>query len=174
MARQRRPFNLMRTIAQARWLPEARRLEWFPPFWLMRIRVLELSDQWRRVRILLPLTAISRNAGGNMYGGFQASLADPIPALACLRLFPGHSIWTRRLQLDFRHEGRTDLELRFEVDPEQEAQIHADLAARGRSNPCFKYGFYMVDGSLSTVVHNTVAIRPRGYRPRSRGDNETR
>jgi len=172
MGRERRPFSLMRAIARAHWLPEARRLEWFPPFWLMRIRVLEISDQWRRVRILLPLTAISRNAGGNMYGGFQASLADPIPALACLRLFPGYSVWTRRLHLDFRHEGRTDLELRFEIDPEQEAQIRADLDAKGRSSPCFKYGFYMADGGLSTVVHNTVAIRPRGYRRPRRNDSD--
>jgi len=32
-----------------------------------------------------------------------------------------------------------------------------------RSTPTFQYGFYLPDGTLSTLVTNTVAIRPRGY-----------
>ena len=55
----------------------------------MRIKVLEIADDWRTVRILLPLNARSRNPGGVMFGGYQAALADPIAALACARVFPG-------------------------------------------------------------------------------------
>jgi acyl-coenzyme A thioesterase PaaI-like protein len=163
MSKQRH-FSLMRFIAKARFLSERRRMELFPPFWLMRIRVLELSEDWRTVRIRLPLTMLARNGGGGMFGGFQASLADPIPALACLRVFPGHSVWTRRLALDFRREGRTDLELRFKFHPELESTIRRDLAETGRSTPEFEFGYYLADGRVCTVVHNTVAIRPRGYR----------
>ncbi|MCU7807497.1 MAG: PaaI family thioesterase, partial [Candidatus Thiodiazotropha sp. (ex Semelilucina semeliformis)] len=57
----------------------ARHLERFPPFQLLGIRVLELDENWRRVRILLPLNADNRNPGGSMFGGSIASLADPIP-----------------------------------------------------------------------------------------------
>ena len=63
----------------------------------MRIKVLEISDDWRTVRIRLPLNAMSRNPGGVMFGGYQAALADPIAALACARVFPGYSVWTRAM-----------------------------------------------------------------------------
>lgn len=103
-----------------------------------------------------------------MFGGAIAALADPIPALACNRVYPGHTVWTRAMSLDFRREGRTDLELRFDLDPAQEAEIRAELARRGRSTPSFEFGFWDTAGRLCVQVKNTVAIRPDGYLPPSR------
>ncbi len=157
-------MNLSRWLQRARFLSERKRLEWFPAFWLMRIRVLEISHDWRSVRVLLPLTVISRNRGGFMFGGFQASLADPVAAVVCARMFAGYSVWTRALKLDFLHEGRTDLELRFHLDPRQEAQIRSELVEHGRSTPEFEFGYYLADGTLCTRIHNTVAIRQQGYK----------
>ncbi len=156
-------MRLLRFIANLKFLPEARRLELYPPFFMMRIKVLEIGDGWRRVRIRLPLNSFSRNPGGVMFGGYQASLADPVAALACVRVFPGHSVWTRAMTVDFQKGGNTDLELRFQMAPEQEAAIAAELKAKGRATPTFEYGYYLTDGSLCTLIKNTVAIRPRGY-----------
>ena len=157
-------MGLLRLIANLKFLPEGRRLELYPPFFMMRIRVLEISDGWRRVRIRLPLNSVSRNPGGVMFGGYQASLADPVAAIACARVFPGYSVWTRAMTIDFRRGGSTDLELRFEFGQEQEAAIAEELKAKGRATPTFEYGYYLTDGSLCTLIRNTVAIRPKGYR----------
>lgn len=150
-------------LAERRLLTDARLLEWYPPFWAMRIRVLEMRDEWRIVRIRLPLNSISRNPGGVMFGGYQAALADPIPALACARVFPGYSVWTRGLAIEFDRGGSTDLELRFEFPPALETAIRAELADKGRATPTFEFGFFLADGTQCTRVRNTVAIRPRGY-----------
>jgi len=99
-----------------------------------------------------------------MFGGAQACLADPIPALACARIFPGYAVWTRDLSLDFQAPGTTDLTLRFDMDPAQEAQIRAELDRRGRATPTFEMGFYLADGNRCTKIRNTVAIRPNGYK----------
>lgn len=157
-------MNALKLLTRLRFLSPARRLELFPPFFMMRVKVLHLSEDWRDVRLRLPLNALSKNMGGSMFGGNQASLADPIPALACARLFPGHAVWTRALKLDFRRPGETDLELRFRFEPAVEERIREDLARKGRSTPSFEFGYHLADGRLCTVVHNTVAIRPRGYR----------
>lgn len=146
------------------WLPEAKRLEWYPPWWLMRIKVLEISNNWRQVRIQLPLTWISKNMGNSMFGGFQASLADPIAPLACARVFEGYSVWTRHLSVDFIRPGSTDLEMRFDFPADTEEKIKTQLKKKGRSTPSFTYGFYTSDGELCTQVICVVAIRPRGYR----------
>lgn len=156
-------MGLLRFIANLRFLSEARRLELYPPFLVMRIKVLEMSDNWRHIRIRLPLNAFSRNLGGTMFGGSQAALADPIAALACARVFPGYSVWTRAMEIDFHKSGNTDLELRFDLSAEQEAAIAAELAAQGRATPTFEYGFYLEDGTRCSLIRNTVAIRPKGY-----------
>ena len=143
--------------------PEAsQRLEDYPPFRSMDIRVLELPSGWRRARILLPLNENNRNPGGSMFGGCVASLADPIPALACYRQFPEFSVWTRELQIDFRRPGLSDLELRFELPQASIDRIGQELSDRGRSTPCFEFGFYDRDEVLVAWVKNRVAIRPKG------------
>lgn len=148
-------------------LPPARRLEWYPPLRALRVSVVELSADWRRVRIRLPLRH-NRNPGGSLFGGAMACVADPVAALSCARLFPGHAVWTRELALDFRHEARTDVELRYAIDAAQEQAIRDELADRGRATPAFVYGFFDSSGRECVAVRCRVAIRPAGYRPPSK------
>jgi len=122
-----------------------------------------LTDDWQTVRLHLPLNAFSRNMSNSMFGGYQASLADPIAALACAHRYPGYEVWTRAMHIDFVAEGNSDLELRFEFDAAIDQNICDDLAVRGRSTPTFEYGFYRQDGVLCSRINNTVAIRPKGY-----------
>lgn len=143
----------------------AERLEAFPAYRQMGVRVIELNEDWRRAEVRLPLNRFNRNPGGGMFGGAIAALADPIAALSCNRVFPGHSVWTRTLRLDFVREGRGDLILRFAMTSDQEQVIGAELARVGRANPEFEFGFYSGDGRLCVRVYSRVAIRPAGYRP---------
>jgi acyl-coenzyme A thioesterase PaaI-like protein len=159
--------RFMKLVARSGILSDARLLELYPPFVPMRIKVLEIAEHWRTVRILLPLNARSRNPGGVMFGGYQAALADPIAALACARVFPGYSVWTRAMIISFDHGGNSDLEMRFALTPEQEKAIRMELESEGRSTPTFEYGYVRSDGVRCTVIRNTVAIRPRGYKPAS-------
>jgi acyl-coenzyme A thioesterase PaaI-like protein len=156
-------MSLIARLSRLSFVPPAKRLEWYPPFLVMRIKVLELSPDWRAVRIRLPLNTFSTNPGGVMFGGYQASLADPIAAIACARVFPGYSVWTRALTLDFIRGGSTDLELRFLMPREQEDAIRRELDERGRATPVFEYAYHLTDGTLCTRILNTVAIRPKGY-----------
>eukprot|EP00520_Triparma_pacifica_P001662 CAMPEP_0118648494 /NCGR_PEP_ID=MMETSP0785-20121206/9187_1 /TAXON_ID=91992 /ORGANISM="Bolidomonas pacifica, Strain CCMP 1866" /LENGTH=300 /DNA_ID=CAMNT_0006540693 /DNA_START=30 /DNA_END=929 /DNA_ORIENTATION=+ len=156
-------MRLMQAVSSTRLVSEKLKMELYPPFFLMRVKILSLKNSWRSVRIKLPLNTFSRNPGGVMFGGYQACLADPIAALACSRVFPGYSCWTRGMTLDLRKGGTGDLELRFEFPKELEDEIREELAAKGRSTPIFTYGFYLPDGTLCTSVTNTVAIRPKGY-----------
>jgi acyl-coenzyme A thioesterase PaaI-like protein len=156
--------RFMRFMSRSGIVPDARLLEMYPPFVPMRIRVLEIGHSWRSVRIRLPLNAMSRNPGGVMFGGYQAALADPIAALACARIFPGYSVWTRAMTISFDHGGNSDLEMRFSLTLQQEQEIRMELERDGRATPTFEYGYFRQDGVRCTVIRNTVAIRPRGYR----------
>lgn len=161
-------MHIPRWLRHSRWVGPERRLAWYPPFHAMSVQVLELATDWRSVRIRLPLNSFNRNPGGSMFGGAIAALADPIPALACNKVFPGHQLWTRQLQLDFRREGRTDLELRFDFAAEQEREIRQQLVDRGRANPTFEFGFFDRQDKECVRVKNCVAIRPIDYRPQGK------
>jgi acyl-coenzyme A thioesterase PaaI-like protein len=156
-------INIFALLKRLPFIPEKKFLEWYPPFFLMRVKVLEVKDNGRFVRLKLPLNMFSKNMGNSMFGGYQAAVADPIAALVCAKLFPGHEVWTRSQHIDFQHEGNSDLELLFEFPADTEQQITADLARKGRSTPTFEYGFYRKDGVRCSKIINTVAIRPRGY-----------
>ena len=156
-------FNIFALLKKLPFIPEKKFLEWYPPFWLMRVKVLEIKNNGRLLRLKLPLTIFSKNMGESMFGGYQAAVADPIAAIVCAKIFPGHEVWTRSQNIDFQHEGNSDLELRFEFSPEIEQQITDDLALKGRSTPVFEYGFYRNDGVRCSKIVNTVAIRPKGY-----------
>src|SRR6056300_1290356 len=134
-------MEIPRWIRRLPFVTPARRLMWFPPFRAMGIKVERISDDWRQVRIKLPLNSFNQNPGGGMFGGSIASLADPIPALVCNKVFPGYQLWTRALEINFVKEVRTDLELRFE------------------------FGLYDANEQQCVSVVNVVAIRPMGYRP---------
>lgn len=159
-------FNIFALLKRLPFIPEKKFLEWYPPFWLMRVKVLEIRNNGRFVRLKLPLNMFSKNMGESMFGGYQAAVADPIAALVCAKIFPGHEVWTRSQTIDFQQEGNSDLELRFEFSPDIEKQIEIDLADKGRSTPTFEYGFYRKDGVRCSKIINTVAIRPRGYQLR--------
>lgn len=140
-----------------------KRLENFEPFKMMQVQILELSPDWRTIKLLLPLSEAATNHQGTMFGGFMASLADPVAALSCGKLFPGYAAWTRKLTVDFLRAGTTDLELRFEFPSELEPVIEKELQEKGRSTPTFIYAYHLKDGTLCAQVECTVAIRPQGY-----------
>ena len=98
-----------------------------------------------------------------MYGGYMASLADPVAALACVKRFPDYAVWTRTMHIDFVSPGTSDLELRFEFDERLHQMIEKELNDSNRSNPTFEYAFHRADGKVCAKVINTVAIRPNDY-----------
>lgn len=156
--------RLIRTVNSIPWLSRQRKMALYPPFFLMGIKVLDISQQPIRIRLLLPLSWRSKNSGGSLFGGFQSAIADPIAPMACIMAFPDYHVWTRHLAVDFQAPGNSDLELRFEFDPKQLAAIKAELEERGRSTPTFEYGLYREDGVMCTAIRCTVAIREEGYK----------
>ncbi len=155
--------GLLHWLGRLRFLSPETRFEWYPPFRLMGVRVLELSEDWSHMRIRLPLTCLSANAAGNVFGGFQACLADPLPALACLKLFPGHRVATKKLELEFLRVGNSDLVLELDIDVGLQRDIRRSLHDSGRADPCFSMVYRRRDGKVCTRIRNTVAIRPQGY-----------
>ena len=96
--------RFMKFVAGSGILLDARLLELYPPFMPMRIKVLEITENWRIVRILLPIMPFAQSGWRHVWR-LSGPLADPIAALACARVFPGYSVWTRAINRVLRHAG---------------------------------------------------------------------
>jgi hypothetical protein len=58
------PFvKFMQYMSQTAIFSEKRKMELYPPFFLMRVNVSEISSGWRKIRVKLPLNFTSRNPG---------------------------------------------------------------------------------------------------------------
>lgn len=144
-------------------LSAKRHFELYPLYFLMRVKVIDLAEDWSMARIRLPLNWVSANAAGNMFGGNQVSLADPVPALACLKKFPGYRVATKKLEIDFIRVGNSGLTLHFDFDVQTEQAIRQALKEHDYATPCFTMTYVREDGKVCTRIKNTVAIRPMGY-----------
>ena len=129
----------------------------------MQVKILELTPDWRSIKLLLPLSEAATNHQGTMFGGFMASLADPVAALSCGKLFPGYAAWTRKLTIDFLRAGTGDLELHFDFPIDLEPVIKKRARRKGSQHPRFYLCIFFKRWNTCAEVNCTVAIRPQGY-----------
>ena len=161
-ASARRPPRLQRLMQSAMhrgWLSDSRLLELYPPF---ALDAYQGAGDRRRLAARAHPPAAERDLAQSWWRDVRrlpGPLADLIPALACARVFPGYAVWTRAMNIDFEHGG-TDLELRFELPPEQGADPRRARRA-GPLDPGLRLRLPPTD-ALHARVLNTVAIRPRG------------
>ena len=57
-------MNLMQRVSASGLLSDRFKLELYPPFFFMRVKVTSLKNSWRSARMKLPLNTFSRNPGG--------------------------------------------------------------------------------------------------------------
>lgn len=156
-----RNLSTVDVLTAADFLSDTKKLELYPPFLFMGVKVLKVTEDFRQLTVRLPLRWYGRNHHSTMFGGFMASLADPMPALLCSKLFPHCDTWTKRMSITFLRPGRTDLELRVEITPEQIAAIQKELDETGSATPQFEFFYWDEKNRRIARVKNIVAMKKR-------------
>jgi acyl-coenzyme A thioesterase PaaI-like protein len=142
-------------------ISDTKKLELYPPFLLMGLKVVRVSEDFRHLTVRLPLRWYGRNHHATMFGGFMASVADPLPALLCGKHFPHCEVWTKRMSITFLRPGRTDLELRVDITQEQIEKIQRELDETGSATPQFECFFWDEKNRRIARVKNIVAMKKR-------------
>ncbi|KGN36158.1 translation elongation factor P (EF-P) [Knoellia subterranea KCTC 19937] len=88
----------------------------WPPFAFAGIRITELSDDFRRVRVELGSHLLTRNYVGTQFGGSIFSMSDPFWMFLTLRsLGDDYIVWDQAAEVRFVRPGRGRLHLTVEV-----------------------------------------------------------
>lgn len=141
-------------------------LNFYPPLLFQRIRVREISPDYRRCRVVVKRSLLTRNLHGTTFGGTLFSACDPIYPVLYWQVFAREGerlqVWLKAAEVDYRKPAATDLELRFELGEEDLDAAREGLAARGRVVRIHSTEAVDREGEACAVFKTVVFLRRTG------------
>lgn len=101
----------------------------FPTYRSTGAWITYIADDYREIRIKLPLGWRTRNYVGTMFGGSMYAAGDGVFMVMLIKtLGPGFIIWDKTATVRFRKPARTTLYGRFLLSPEEIEDIRTSTA----------------------------------------------
>lgn len=107
---------------------KSRRFRWgfnlFPAYRGTGGRVTYIAEDWKEVRVKIPLSWRTRNYVGTIYGGSMYGAIDPIYMLMLIKILgPEYIVWDKAAKIRFRKPGKDTLFARFHLSNEEIVEI---------------------------------------------------
>ena len=132
----------------------------WPPFLLTGVRVIEVSDDFRRVAVRLRKSRLTSNYVGTLFGGSIFAMTDPFWMIMMMRnLGPGYVVWDRAGEIDFVSPGRGDVFADFVLTEDRLAEIRELTRGGGKALVWFENQVVAEDGTLVARVRKQLYIR---------------
>ena len=145
---------------KARWLRW--RFNLFPAYRGTGARVTYIADDFREVRIRLPLSWRTRNAVGTIFGGSMYAAIDPMYMLMLIKILgPEYVVWDKAATIRFRKPGRTTLFATFRIDDAELDAIRAAAAGGAPIDRVYMVRLVDAEGAVHAEIDKTIYIRRR-------------
>lgn len=119
------------------------KFNFFPAYRRTGGRVTFISDNFKYVKIKLPLNWTTRNIVGTIFGGSIYSAVDPIYMVMFMKILGSeYIIWDKSAVIDFRRPGRDVLEAEFKIDESMVEDIIATLENKRSTKKTFVVELY--------------------------------
>src|ERR1051325_11122777 len=125
------PWRCGRRCPGSRALPESRRTRWlrwrfkfFPAWRGTGATVTYVADDFREVRVKLPLSWRTRNYVGTIFGGSLYASVDPMYMIMLIQLLGrDYIVWDKAASIRFRKPGRNTLFATFRLEDAELEEI---------------------------------------------------
>lgn len=136
---------------------ETRLLRWkfnvFPAYWGTGARCTYIQQDYKEIRVKLPLTWRTRNYVGTIFGGSIYGAVDPMYMIMLIKILgPKYVVWDKSASVRFRRPGRGPLYATFRISDEEVQAILEELRDKPKLDR--QYQVDLVDDQ--GVVHATV------------------
>jgi len=132
----------------------------WPPFLFAGIRVVELSDDYRYVKVRLRLHRWNRNYVGTHFGGSLFAMTDPFWMLLVLHhVGRDHLVWDQAGEIEFVKPGRGTVYAEFRLTDEHLAEVRSLTADGGKALVWFATD--VVDESGEVVARTRKQVYAR-------------
>ena len=136
----------------------------YPPYLGAGVRVTHVSEDFREIRVEMPLRFYNRNYVGTHFGGSLYSMVDPFYMVMLIEILgPEYVVWDKSAQIEFIKPGRGTMTARFVVEQERLEEIRRATAGGGRILPAWTVE---VRDGLDDVVARVVKTLYIKRRPR--------
>ncbi|MFQ5724390.1 MAG: DUF4442 domain-containing protein [Terriglobia bacterium] len=142
------------------------RFNFFPALRGTGARITYMADDFREVRIKLPLNWRTRNYVGSIYGGSMYAAVDPFYMVMLIRnLGPAYVVWDRSATIHFKKPGRSTLYARFVLGESELEAIKAELAGKRSLERTYHIELTDARGTVYASVDKVIHIamkKPKG------------
>lgn len=136
------------------------RFNLFPAWRGTGARVDYIAEDWREVRVRLPLSWRSRNYVGTIFGGSLYGAVDPVLMIMLIQnLGPGYTVWDKAATIRFLKPGRTTLYAKFTLDEDELSEIRGLLASAPSVDRLYTVELKDSAGVAHARVEKTIHIR---------------
>ena len=137
----------------------------FPAYRGTGARITYIADDYREIRIELPLSWRTRNYVGTIFGGSMYAAVDPVYMIMLIKnLGPDYIVWDKAASVRFGKPGRTRLYARFHLPPGELDVIRASLTSGGSIDRVYRVELTDRAGTVHAEVEKTIHIRRREAR----------
>ena len=125
-------------------------------------RVTYIADDFREIRVRLPLSWRTRNYVGTIYGGSIYGSIDPIYMLMLIHVLgPGYIVWDKAATVRFKKPGKETLYADFKLDEDEIGEIKR-LAETERSvDRIYNVELKDKNGVVHAFIEKTLYISKR-------------
>ncbi len=139
----------------------------FPAFRGTGGRVTFISDDFREIRVALPLNWRTRNYVGTIFGGSLYGCVDPFYMIQLIQILgPDYVVWDKAAAIRFLRPGRSTLFARFLVPDEETQAIRKTLETEASVDRVYRIDLADAAGTVHASVEKTIYIRRRDRKPR--------
>ena len=139
-----------------------RRLAKYPPYLGAGVRVTELADDFKTIRVEMPLRFYNRNYVGTHFGGSLYSMCDPFYMLMLIQLLgPGYIVWDKAATIRFKRPGKGVVKALFQLSDEQVAEVKAAADAQGKVEPQFQVTVTDSEGNVVAEIDKLLYVRKK-------------
>lgn len=121
-----------------------------------------VDEDYREVRVRVPLSWRTRNYVGTIFGGSLYGAVDPVYMLMLIkRLGDAYVVWDKAATIRFLKPGRGTLRARFVLPDEEVEAVRAAVARHGRVERTYTVRLTDDGGTVHAEVEKVVHVRKR-------------
>lgn len=133
---------------------------WFPAFRRTGGRLIYVADDWREVRVKLPLNWRTRNYVGTMFGGSLYAATDGQHMVMLLKLLGSdYIVWDKGASIRYKKPCRTTVYATFAIDERETDAIRKLLVTEPKIDRQYQVDWTDREGSIYATVETTIHIR---------------
>ena len=132
----------------------------FPTYWGTGAHITYIAQDWREVRVKLPLSWRTRNYVGTIFGGSMYGAIDPFYMIMLIQLLgQQYEVWDKSATIQFKRPGRSALIACFRLEAHEIEAIKAELTERHPLERTYQVDLTDALGEVHASFTKTIFIR---------------